>query len=333
MAKIGDTDARWIVSERTDGKNVGNWHWSEYNLLPFFKQTLPAEIEGNEITNGTLTATITLVDKVEGDFNAMNRKGKTIFVWDMNLTLKWKGTIEGTEYTGSVEVAEIYNDEDGPYRISARSDKDLSEVGPLKELLRKQLNSAVKPAIDRVIVAAKEQINVQAPVEVKRVIAEDKPVVVRSQSTSTTTTNTTLSSSASKTATSTIKQTITFEVPPAPLYETLTDERRVQGFTGSPAQIVAKAGGAFTLLGGAVSGEMITVEENKKVVQKWRFNSWPENHYSQVTMEFEDQGGRTKLTLTQTGVPSADLDRTTAGWEEYFWKRIRGMFGWGYKLR
>ena len=27
MAKEGEGDPRWIVSERADGKNVDGWHW------------------------------------------------------------------------------------------------------------------------------------------------------------------------------------------------------------------------------------------------------------------------------------------------------------------
>ena len=27
MAKWGEGDPRWIVEDRTDGKNVNNWHW------------------------------------------------------------------------------------------------------------------------------------------------------------------------------------------------------------------------------------------------------------------------------------------------------------------
>jgi activator of HSP90 ATPase len=120
---------------------------------------------------------------------------------------------------------------------------------------------------------------------------------------------------------------------------------RVSAFTQGPAQIVPKAGGAFNMFGGAVSGEIITIETNKKIEQKWRFNTWPEDHFSQVTLEFEEQFGKTKLTLTQSGtkfnlrkltpvgVPSNDFDRTKTGWEEFFWKRIRGLFGWSYKLQ
>lgn len=45
--------------------------------MPFFKQALPKEVEQTLVEDGSIKATITKVDKVDGDFNAMNRKGKT----------------------------------------------------------------------------------------------------------------------------------------------------------------------------------------------------------------------------------------------------------------
>ena len=40
MAKVGETDPRWIVAERADGTNVNNWHWCVHSrkfnpILPF----------------------------------------------------------------------------------------------------------------------------------------------------------------------------------------------------------------------------------------------------------------------------------------------------------
>eukprot|EP01127_Copromyxa_protea_P002095 TRINITY_DN11987_c0_g1_i1.p1 TRINITY_DN11987_c0_g1~~TRINITY_DN11987_c0_g1_i1.p1 ORF type:complete len:339 (-),score=80.68 TRINITY_DN11987_c0_g1_i1:66-1082(-) len=338
MAKIGETDSRWIVAERTDGKNVGNWHWSEKDLLPFFKQALPSEVEETNLESDNAKATVTKVDRIDGDFNAMNRKGKTIFVWDLTLAIKWKGTVGEKEFTGSAEVTEIYNDEDGPYRVSVKVEKDSSEATPVRELIRKNLTTVLKPSIDKVLARAKEQISVQAPVEVKRVLAEDKPVVLK-QATTTSGTSTSASGATAQsntkrsTATMTIEQVVVFDIPPPPLFETFTDERRVSAFTQGPAQIIPKAGGAFSMFGGAVSGEVISIETNKQIVQKWRFASWPENHYSTVTLSFEEQVGKTQITLKQTGVPSNDYDRTKSGWEQFFWLRIRGLFGWSYKLR
>jgi hypothetical protein len=76
-------------------------------------------------------------------------------VWDITLTIKWKGTINDTEYSGSADVSEIYNDEDGPYRVSAKVEKDSSAATPLRELVRKNLSSLLKPSIDKVLALAK----------------------------------------------------------------------------------------------------------------------------------------------------------------------------------
>ena len=43
---------------------------------------------------------------------------------------------------------------------------------------------------------------------------------------------------------------------------------------------------------------------NKKIVQKWRFKTWPEGHHSTVTIELSDEGDSTELSLKQNGIPS-----------------------------
>lgn len=40
MAKFGEGDARWIVSDRKDGVNVNSWHWQEKDALPWARQRL-----------------------------------------------------------------------------------------------------------------------------------------------------------------------------------------------------------------------------------------------------------------------------------------------------
>lgn len=37
MAKVGEGDERWIVSERQDGANVHGWHWQEKDCLAWAK--------------------------------------------------------------------------------------------------------------------------------------------------------------------------------------------------------------------------------------------------------------------------------------------------------
>lgn len=62
---------------------------------------------------------------------------------------------------------------------------------------------------------------------------------------------------------------------------------------------------------------------------KWRFQSWPEAHYSTVSMYFKQKEDGTELQLTQTGVPTEDYERTVDGWKNYYWRPIMQAFGFG----
>eukprot|EP00955_Chlamydomonas_euryale_P007792 82381-Chlamydomonas_euryale.AAC.7 len=46
MAKWGEGDARWIVDERKDGKNVGSWHWEDVSKLKWSKERLGELLTG-----------------------------------------------------------------------------------------------------------------------------------------------------------------------------------------------------------------------------------------------------------------------------------------------
>ena len=78
MAKVGEGDPRWIVTNREDGQNVNAWHWVEHNCLPVaveaaheaFTQKVLYE-EKDDILK------ITKAD-VSGEATANNRKGKSI---------------------------------------------------------------------------------------------------------------------------------------------------------------------------------------------------------------------------------------------------------------
>ena len=40
MARVGEGDPRWLVAERTDGRNVNGWHWEEKNALSWSKKRI-----------------------------------------------------------------------------------------------------------------------------------------------------------------------------------------------------------------------------------------------------------------------------------------------------
>ena len=123
----------------------------------------------------------------------------------------------------------------------------------------------------------------------------------------------------SSSTTKSIKMKLGFDSSPDLMYQCLMDDQRLSFFTQSAAQMERKEGGRFSLFGGQITGTNVTLEENKKIVQKWRFESWPANHYSTVTIQLTPGDRCTNVSLEQTGVPSSDYERTRGGWEQFFW--------------
>jgi activator of HSP90 ATPase len=65
---------------------------------------------------------------------------------------------------------------------------------------------------------------------------------------------------------------------------------------------------------------------------RWRFRSWPDGHYSNVTLTFNQKEDCTEMTLLQTGVPKNDLENTEQGWNRYYWQSINQTFGFSANL-
>ena len=88
MAKVGEGDSRWIVNQRNDGKNVGNWHWSERNCLKIAQDGLRDCLVNAELIPGKCR--IVELAKCDGDCYTYNRKGKLYLFSELNLSIKWK---------------------------------------------------------------------------------------------------------------------------------------------------------------------------------------------------------------------------------------------------
>lgn len=159
------------------------------------------------------------------------------------------------------------------------------------------------------------------------------PAVNTSSATPAAAASTASNTSGDATSVRSTSQVVKFETTASLLFETLTDQGRVSAFTGSGAQFSTETGSPFKMFGGSVHGIVEEAVPAQKIVEKWRFASWPAEHYSVVTIEIVDKGAKCVLKLTQTGIPDTDFDRTRLGWEEHFWRRIKGVFGWNYKIK
>jgi len=79
-----------------------------------------------------------------------------------------------------------------------------------------------------------------------------------------------------KAGTTTLEFTDRFTAQPSDIYEALMDPRRVEAYTQSSVQMECIEGGKFSLFSGNVTGEYIKLQQNHKIVEKWRLSSWPE---------------------------------------------------------
>ena len=61
-------------------------------------------------------------------------------------------------------------------------------------------------------------------------------------------------------------------------------------------------------------------------MQSWRANSWAKGTYSKVTFALSRAATGTRITFTQTGVPSEAFKEISAGWKAYYWTPLRKQF-------
>ncbi len=127
--------------------------------------------------------------------------------------------------------------------------------------------------------------------------------------------------------TKTIQQTVTFHASPHDVYEALMDSEKHSQFTGAKASISREVGGSFTAYDGALSGVILELEPDAKIVQSWRGSDegWVPGHYSTATFSLEAIDGGTRLTFVQTGVPETSFEQISQGWQEYYWAKMKQM--------
>ena len=127
-------------------------------------------------------------------------------------------------------------------------------------------------------------------------------------------------------ATRTIKQTATIRgATPADIYATLMDSKRHGALSGQPAKVSRRVGGRWSV-GHDLEGKHLRLTKDRRIVQTWRANNWPKSVYSKATFALAKANGGTKITFTQTGVPSEFYREISAGWKAYYWKPLRKQF-------
>ena len=120
-----------------------------------------------------------------------------------------------------------------------------------------------------------------------------------------------------------LHQEAAFKASPQRLYDLLLDSKSFAAFTGMPAEIDRKPGGAFTTFGGLIAGHNVELIAGQRIVQAWRPTHWDPGVYSIVRFELKPQGSETVIILDHTGFPEGKYDSLNAGWPLRYWEPLR----------
>jgi activator of HSP90 ATPase len=137
----------------------------------------------------------------------------------------------------------------------------------------------------------------------------------------------TKSAAKAKIKTKNMRQTVAFKAGPADAYETIMDQKKHTALTGSPAKVSRKVGGAHSAHGGYCWGENLELVDGRKIVQTWRAQDWPKDHFSTITYAFAKTPAGCKLTFTQSGIPEKELEHMKSGWKEFYWQPMKEKLG------
>jgi activator of HSP90 ATPase len=121
-----------------------------------------------------------------------------------------------------------------------------------------------------------------------------------------------------------LHQEVDFKVSPQRIYQALLSSKDFAAFTGAPAQIDPKAGGAFSLFGGMVVGRNVELVPDRRIVQAWRVVAdFPEGVYTLVKFELKPRDSQTSVILDQTGFAEGDFDHLSVGWHSHYWEPLK----------
>ncbi len=118
------------------------------------------------------------------------------------------------------------------------------------------------------------------------------------------------------------KSYITIEAEPEDVYACLTNPFTIELWSDMAAKMETRVGADFEMFDGDISGKILELEPNRKVVQQWYFGE--QEPASIVTFLIHDgKGGKVSLELRHTNIPDEDYDEITEGWKKYYLGRIK----------
>jgi uncharacterized protein YndB with AHSA1/START domain len=111
------------------------------------------------------------------------------------------------------------------------------------------------------------------------------------------------------------------------LYEAWLDSKEHSAFTAEAADIEPVVGGTHSAFSGYATGQLLTLEPHRRIIQTWRTTEFPAGAPdSRLELTFEDTLGGTLITLLHTGIPSGQSDQCRDGWLKYYFAPMKSYF-------
>ncbi|CAL3969281.1 hypothetical protein PZA11_006129 [Diplocarpon coronariae] len=316
--------------------NPNNWHWVNKDASVWTRAYLEQNIKGVKAEENGVTAQLDKLISMDGDVDVNQRKGKVITIFDVKLVLEYSGkTKDDEEVSGTITVPEVAHDtEENEYVFELDIYSDASSKAPVKNLVRSHILPQLRKEFAKLgpaLIAEHGKDIQHAPGSNPSSGISTPKLHVPSSGPATTTAQKTKANSVVNTTT--VTDTEEFRAPATELFQTFTDPQRISAFTRAAPKLFegAKKGGKFELFGGNVSGEYIELVEPTKIVQSWRLDQWPKDHYSRLEINFDqnDVDNVTVMRVSWSGVPVGQEDVTKRNWREYYVRSIKQTFGFG----
>ena len=125
-----------------------------------------------------------------------------------------------------------------------------------------------------------------------------------------------------------IKQSAVFHCIPDKAYSAWLDSKIHGDMIGGTTKIDPRVGGKFAIWDGSIVGQTLELNsKTRRVVQNWRYDNWPKDYFSKITIEFmPDRKDKTKINFTQTGIPEEFAKDIEQGWKDYYWEPMKKYF-------
>uniref|UniRef100_A0A1A7ZJ70 AHA1, activator of heat shock protein ATPase homolog 1 n=2 Tax=Nothobranchius TaxID=28779 RepID=A0A1A7ZJ70_NOTFU len=281
---------------------------------------------------------VTDINKLEGEASINNRKGKLFYFFEWQLKANWLGTsCSGVKYRGTVDVSNLSdenNEDDLDISVSLCRDQPST---PLLDLMKRSGIKEVRKVLGRythelksefsqgmILPTADGQKSSAPALSTKNQVKTCKTQISSSTKSSS---SPSPCSTGVRISTCSFLLTETFLTSPDELYRTFISQEFAQAFTRSAATLDGWRGGRFQLLDGSISGEFTDLVPDQRIEMRWRFRSWPNEHYATISLELVDQGDETELRMVCRGVPAGEEETTKEGWRRFYFQAIKQTFG------